>query len=298
MSGRSTGISALELELENDTELEARMDDEGDEGESDDGEFEAADDSEMEAEADDSELDDAELADDSELDDHEEDSELSELDDAELVEPDAHGFAERFYELSLREGESEFEIAREVDSILREMEHEYFLKGLLKKVKKVGGKFLKTAAGVVGSTLPIGNLAKIATSLMSGDMRGMLGALASTAMSVASKHPALAAAMPALKALGFGGGGSPAGAWKNWKNFTDMAKDAYGTLATKVDSEVMKPQRAQHAARSSFNSALVRASKRRHTYGRGTAGGSSINGQQRKRVITLRRGDRLIVRVR
>jgi hypothetical protein len=177
-------ISALELELEEDAEL---------------GVDEELDDAELELYGAELEADDAELEEDSEweaADDGESDYELG--DDGELVEPDRHGFAERFYELSLREGESELELAREVDTLLREMEHEYFFKGLLKKVKGAGKSLLKHAAKAAGGALPIGNLAKIATSLARGDMRGMLGSLANTALSVASKHPALAAAMPAL----------------------------------------------------------------------------------------------------
>jgi hypothetical protein len=281
MSGTNGSISALELELEEDAELRA------------DDEFGAGD----------AELDDAELDDELEADDElEEDAEWEfeaddgesddyELGDEELVEPDRRGFAERFYELSLREGESELELAHEVDTILREMEREYFLKGLLKKVggaRKLIGKVAKVAGGV----LPIGNVAKIATSLASGDMRGLLGSLANTALSVASKHPALAAAMPALKALGFG---NPAAGKLPWQNFASMAKDAFGQLAKNVDQEAMTPVGAQRAARGAFNTALVGAARR----SRSRSGSQrAAAGAGRKRVVTLRRGERLIVRVR
>jgi hypothetical protein len=276
-------MSALELELEEDAESSAL-----DDGELDDAELEA-DDSELDdSELDDSELetDDAELeADDSELDD-------SELDDSELVEPDQRGFVERFYELSLRDSEDEMEIAREVDDILREMEQEYFLKGFIKKVGSAGKTLIKKAAKVAAGVLP-GDLAKIATSLARGDMKGLLSSLATTALSVASKHPALAAAMPALQALGFGGagGGLPSLGKLPWKNFVGMAKDAYGRLAKNVDQEAMTPAGAQRAARGAFNGALARAARRSRA-----SGGASVGGG--KRVITLRRGDRLVVRVR
>jgi hypothetical protein len=183
-----------------------------------------------------------------------------------------------------------------VDSILREMEHEYFLKGLLKKVGSAGKVLIKRAAKAAAGALPLGNVAKIATSLASGDMRGLLSSLANTALSVASKHPALAAAMPALKALGFGGpgGGLPSLDKLPWKNLTSMAKDAFGQLAKTVDQEAMTPVGAQRAARAAFNGALVRAARR----SRGGASGARTGRYGRKRVVTLGRGERLVVRVR
>lgn len=256
---RTNGISALEFELEEDSEFEVGDDETDDE------------------------------LDHSETDDSEEDMELeedSELDDAELDEPDAAGFAERFYELSLRDSESELEIAREVDAIVREMEHEYFFKGLKKLVSKAGSSLIKTAGNYVKNATPLGGVMKMATSLASGNLSGLVGSLAKTALATVMQHPAFAAAMPALKALGFGttGGEAP------WSKLVDVAKDAYGQLAQTVDKEALTPAGASRLAHKAFNSALVRNSRR------GTVGGASTGG--RRKVVTLSRGDRLIVRVR
>jgi hypothetical protein len=292
-------ISPLELELEEGRSFEDGRGDFEDalDGELDDSETH---DAELVFEGDDAELDDAEL-DDAELDDAELDDAELELEsdadgevndelDGELAEPDRFRFAERLYELSLNGADSELELSHEVDAIVREMEHEYFLKRLKnigRRLKKVGGAALKGAVKAASGALPIKNLTQLATSLASGDMRGFLGSLASTAMSVASKHPALAAAMPALKALGFDGGGT-----QPWKNFTTMAKDAYGQLAKSVENEVLKPATAQRTARRAFHGALVRARSRR------TRSGGGGNTGKRKRVVTLSRGDVLVVRVR
>jgi hypothetical protein len=286
-------ISSLELELEQGRSFEEGRDSFGEgglDGELDDSE---TDDAELVLEADDSELDDGEL-DDSELEDSELENDLyGELEDEaddELAEPDRFRFAERLYELSLSSADSELELSHEVDNIVREMEQEYFLKrlrGLGKRLKKAGGSLVKTAVSAASAALPIKNVAQLATSLAKGDMGGLLKSLASTAMSVASKHPALAAAMPALKALGFEGGGA-----QPWKNFTAMAKDAYGQLASSVESEALTPSNAHRTAQRALRGALVRTRARASRHG-----GARSTGK-RKRVVTLSRGDVLVVRVR
>src|SRR5262245_28632634 len=83
MSGRNGGMSALELELEEDGEISAQGDEELDDAEleGDEGELEDDESDDMEM-GDEGELDDAETADD------------SELEDDELAEPDQHGFVE------------------------------------------------------------------------------------------------------------------------------------------------------------------------------------------------------------
>lgn len=267
MTRRGVGISALELELEGDGDLELEA-----------GGFELTGDEEIEDELEE-DLEAAGLdVDDTELDD-------AELDDTELDEPDRLGFAERLYELSLRD--DELEVDHEVDTILREIEDEYFLKGLLSKASKAGRAFVKKAATVASGT-PLGKVAKVATSLARGNLRGALGSLAKTALSALSAHPALAAAMPALKALGFGGAGGDGTA--PWANFVELAKKSYGNLAQNLDQEAASPTGASRLAQDALRRALATTTQARSLSRSNGAGGN-------KRVITLRRGDRLVVRV-
>ncbi len=286
-------ISALELELEDDHEIardgginDAEFEDQELHGEGD-SELDGESDNELDGESD-NELDGES---DSEV-DGESDSEVDGESDNEFDRQGVDHFAQRFYELSLTDGESELEMAQQVDGLMREMEQEYFFKGLRKRLKGVGGSLLKSALASAAGALPIGNLAKLASSVARGDMKGLLGSLANTALSVASKHPALAVGLPALKALGFGRGGSRA----PWRNFTSMAKDAYGQLAQHVDNETLRPATAHRVARNAFNKALLRAQTR--TVNSGAGRSLSTGGRKRRRVVTLRRGDVLVVRVR
>lgn len=296
------GMSDLEFELERDGNLVYRevsdneVAHEQDTEESLDGELE---DDELftgaldDAEADDAELDDHELEDD-EADDGEADDEL----DDELLEPDVRGFAERFHELSLRDGESELELELEVGTLLREMEREYFLKGLLKKVAPGAKRLFKKGLAYAKKATPLGQVVSAATALSRGNLRGMLSSLASSAMSLASKHPAFAAVMPALSALGFKPGQPDSKA--PWKNFAGLAKDAYGQLAKNLTATADEPTQAAEIAHRSFRTAVRGAAARTA----GQLGGSRANGSARGRgkgpvrVVTLQRGDRLVIRVR
>ncbi len=269
------GMSDLELELERDVG-----------GSFSSGEYEEGDEE--------SSLDD-ELEDDEAftgaLDDAESDEEL---DDAELIEPDLRGFAERFYELSLRDGESEEDRELEVSSILREMEREYFLKGLLKKVAPAAKGLFRTGLALAKSATPLGQVVNAATALSRGNLRGMLGSLANSALSLATKHPALAAAMPVLSSLGFKPGApSKAG----WGNFAQLAKNAYGQLRRNLDKEAADPAHAADLANRAFRSAIGRAKQMARVQIGDGASGLARSGNGRK-VITLSAGDTLVIRVR
>ena len=286
------GMSDLELELERDSVLvynEAIEDEQSDEEDRLDTELEE--DEAFTGALDDAETDDGE-ADDHELEDDEADD--GEVDD-ELVEPDVRGFGERLHELSLREGESELELELEVNSILREMEDEYFLKGLLKKVVAPGAKALfRKGLAYAKKATPLGQVINAATSLSKGSMRGMLSSLANAGLSLVSKHPAFAAVMPALSALGFKPGQTDSKA--PWQNFAALAKDAYSTLAKNLTSDADQPAKAAEIAHRSFKSAVARATMRGTALRAGRDHRSSGRVEGKARVVTLKRGQRLVIR--
>lgn len=244
------------------------------------------------------------------IDDAETDSELEalirgetdqELEDDELVEPDVRGFAERLHELSLREGESELEIEQEVDAIVREMEREYFLKGLLKKVAPMGKALFKKGLAYAAKATPLGQIVNAATALSKGNMKGLLTSLASAGLKVAGNHPAFAAVMPALSALGFKPGSKSKAPWQK---LAGLAKDAYGQLAKNLTPDADEPAKAAEVAHRSFKTALHRATRGVGAASRPTALGrhprlhGSAGGGHPVRVITLGPGERLLIKAR
>lgn len=210
--------------------------------------------------------DDSELADDTS-------SEIDEDEELESAEPGDYG--ERFYELSLREFESDLERQRAVHGILDDMEREYFLGGLL---KKAGGAIGRAVKKVAKPAL------KAATQLAGGNMKGLLGTLATSALS--SFVPGGALIAPALKGLGFGGGplgsagtssGAPAAPGVStpaaWSNFADLARDAFERLAASMmanlqgggatSSEIADPVQASQLAHDAFRTVVRSHASRR-----------------------------------
>lgn len=297
MSRSSRGMSALEFELEQDAEgyrdglvqdTEADRDsafrEHGDEFEqprqvSVRFESEAGSEEETDEEFEDDELetdDELEAADDFETDALELGS------DEEFPEPDRRGFADRLYELSLRQNESELELDHELEALFREMEQEYFFRNLGKRLRQGGKALIKTAARYAKNSTPLGNVMNAATSLATGNMRGLL----KSAVKLASQHPALAAAMPVLKTLGFDGAGTAGKA--PWQNIVNVAKHAYGDMARRLDKEALTPAGASRIANAAFHTALQRTARSR----------GAARRQGGKKIVHLRPGDTLVVRVR
>lgn len=221
---------------------------------------------------------------------------LSELDDSELdeeiEEPDVHGFAERFHELSLREFESELELDSEVNRLLGEMEQEYFFGGLGKLIKSAGKQLIKKGVAYVKSKVPIANVVKGVTALARGNLRGVLENVAKLGMGALSAHPAFAALMPAIQSLGFSGNGSTAGNQDAWANFVKLAKDSYGQLAQNLTPNADQPAEAARIAGKSYELAL-----RRQTLGVRRDHRRPNGRKQRAQVVVLRPGQRLVVKV-
>ncbi|WP_437489549.1 hypothetical protein WME75_10920 [Sorangium sp. So ce1014] len=236
------------------------------------------------------------------------DSEADDEVDQELVEPDVRGFGERFYELSLRDMESESDVQQEVDRIIGEMEREYFFGGLGKLVSKAGKSLVKKGLNYAKKKVPIGSVIKGVTALARGNLKGALGSLAGAAMGALSSHPAFAAIMPALQAIGFDPAKAAEGPENReaWSNFARMGKDAYHELAAGLTADSDRPAEAARVAGRAYGVALQRANVRRKHGGRaaplggrrprGEAGGDRPAG--RTRVVYLQRGERLIIKAR
>lgn len=221
-------------------------------------------------------------------------------------------YGRRFYELSLREFESETERDAEIDAVLDDMEREYFLGGWIKKA----GSALAGGAGKLASMgkKAVGGLAN--TALKSG----LLKPLAQTALSMV---PGGAMALPALQSLGFlgggaggGAGGAPGGGAANpfqafggfadamqspygalqsqfagqqmpWNNLAQLFQNSFGQLAARMEGEVTDPVHAMKLATDAFDAA--------RRSGAPTPRGGANGGRQR--VVHVRPGDVIVLKV-
>jgi hypothetical protein len=219
-------------------------------------------------EIDDFELDDQETSDDSEF-EGPEDSEHG--DDEYEMEEDSQGeyewlgasdsgYAERFFELSQREFESESEIDEAVNEILNEMEHEYFLGGLFKKAKGVAQKLAKKGVALAkkaGINLPSIEALKSMLGPVAGLLKGNLGSLIKPALKAAlSAHPAGMAALPALKALGFESSEDMGENREAWNNYVAVAQEAFEHLAANLNENADNPLEASRLAANAFQAGL------------------------------------------
>lgn len=173
-------------------------------------------------------------------------------------------YAERFYELSTRAFESESEVDAAVNDLLGEMEREYFWGGLKKALKKVPvKKLLKKGLSVVkGLALkhPALQGLKSLTQLARGNLKGMLGSFAKTAITtLLSSHPAGAAILPALRALGFEATEDPEVNRAAWQNFVEVSREAFDHLGTSMTEIADEPLEASRLATNAFQAAFRRA---------------------------------------
>lgn len=169
-------------------------------------------------------------------------------------------YSDRFYQLSKREFESEAEVDAEINSLLTRMEHEYFwgkLKKLAKKAIKKGTRYAIKRARKYAKGLPIFQGLKGITQLARGNLKGVLGTLAKAGLGAALRaHPAGAAILPALQALGFKETTDPEENREAWDNFVDVSREAFEYLAENIDEKVDDPSKASQLATDAFQTAL------------------------------------------
>jgi hypothetical protein len=160
--------------------------------------------------------------------------------------------AQRFFELSQRQFESESEVDSAVNGLLNEVERQFFYKRwkkkLMGKLAKFGGKFVKG--------LPAFQGIKAVTQLARGDLKGSLGALAKSGL--ASAIPGGSAVLPALKSLGvFEPTEDSESDIDSWRNYVQVAKEAYEQLANNLNEKSVKnPVAASQQATQAFQSAV------------------------------------------
>jgi len=215
----------------------------------------------------------------------EEDFELILEDDEEresdFEEEDLSDYAERFYELSVRQFESESEVDEAINGLMNEMERDFFFKKLKKRLKSAGKKLIKKGLKVA-KRLPLSKVAKGVTQLARGNLKGLLGNLAKAGLGATlSAVPGGAAIMPALKSLGFEASEDNRDAWDN---VVSVARESYDYLASNLNENADDPVEASRLAFAAFNSGLKSIrSKVESPEGRDY------------RVIRVRKGEKIVI---
>lgn len=226
----------------------------------DEMEFEdSADDEEFELEDDDREMD-------------EDDSELESMGEAGDEDDQAmEQYAQNLYEISQREFESESDLDRELDSAIDQVEAEYFVERVKRRRKRGKGKgifgnILKAGARIVGkvaSKLPIGSLVKAGTSLVRGDLKGVvknLGKAAIGTLGTAVLGPAGGAlATSALDALAPDKEVGPRRRRRMAiRRVARITRDAYRELADNLPEQMDHPYVAHEAVTQAVRKAMVK----------------------------------------
>jgi hypothetical protein len=208
----------------------------------------------------------------------------------EALDRDESGYAERLYQLSQREFESESELDAAVNEVLNDIEQEYFFGGIRRKwnkFKKTGlGKLVKKGLSIAGGQIPALQALKGITSLARGDLRGLLNSAVGTA--VRSVIPGGGVAVEALKTLGFREAETAADNRQAWENVVDVARTSYEHLANTLHERADQPLEASRLAADAFRAGLQSA-------GRAAGAGRTLPSGRRRHRIRVRRGDVIII---
>lgn len=255
---------------------------------------------EFELEMDDYEMDDFEMDDESETDDFEfesdeeseygdEEFEAEEDGEYEMFEAGDGDYAERFFELSQREFESESEIDEAVNEIFDDMQREYFsFGGFLKNAAKKGFALAKKAGLKLPQVQALKALLGPAANMLKGNWKTLL----KTALSA---HPAGMAALPALKAIGFESREDMGENREAWDGYVEAARESYEYLVNNATASVNQPMQANRLAANAFQAGLKKiGNNRRRT------SGLTVGGKRAKKVrrITIGPGEVLVIRRR
>jgi hypothetical protein len=184
--------------------------------------------------------------------------------------------------------------------VLNEMGRDYFFKRAFRRLKKGvpglrklinNGMILAKKAGInIPAFDALKNMSGLAQSLLQGNLAGV----AKHALSAAVKaHPGAAAAMPALRALGFEID-EPGAERRGWHNFAEVAREAYENLADNLNETAHQPAQAMQLAQKALQHGLRSVPMRAARQVRG-AGAGVARGKRKVRVVRLGPGKRLLV---
>jgi hypothetical protein len=176
----------------------------------------------------------------------------SDLDDLNSGEKSEKEFARRLREISQRNRESDLDNAdSELQRLWREMEDEFFFKGLAKKLKKRGMKLLNRGLQVVQSNpmlrntignTPAFQAINAATQLARGNLRGLLTSAA---------KGVIPGAAPVMNALGFEVG-QDGDNNERWSRFVQVARGAYEHMNDNLTDNADDVMEASRLAREAY----------------------------------------------
>lgn len=192
-------------------------------------------------------------------------SELEKEKEMELEEEALDYFAQRFFELSTREFESESELDNAVNEILNDMEQEYFFKELMKEMKRIGKGISAIAKKRLRSYkgFTVMQAVKSITQPARNNLKGTLGTLAKAPLKGALAAPSVGADLDsALSALGFGSEEGVEQNKKAWRNFSAICREAYDYLARNLTESADDPVEANRLASEAYRAAFRKTSKR------------------------------------
>jgi hypothetical protein len=217
-------------------------------------------------------------------------AEPSEEEFEEVLEELTNDYADRFYELAQRGFESETEVDEAVNELVNEMEREYFFGSLKKAFNKVSkNKLFRKALGVAKNLAlkhPALQAIKGVTQLTRGNLKGFVGSLARAGIGAAIPGGAGGVILPAaLQALGFKEAEYPQENKEAWNQYVDVVREAYDHLAQNLTDRVDEPLEASRVANNAFQTALRKVSQ-----------SSIVRSNGKRRVIALRRGDRILIK--
>lgn len=220
----------------------------------------------------------------------------------EALDDSVSEYAERFFELSQREFESESEVDSAINGLLTEMEPEYFFgtikkafskaRGAIRQVSRspIGGLIRKGIAAA-GGQIPAFAALKGITSLARGDLRGLLAQLAKSGLGAAL--PGAGVVLPtAMKAMGFEAGVDPEENREAWNTYVQVSREAYEHLANNLTERADDPLEASRLASAAFQQALRSTARPQERQPR------SVGPRGGRRVVYVRPGDELVIRVR
>ena len=203
-----------------------------------------------------------------------------------MVEMDSavNNLARRFLELQQRQFESPESRNASVDSMLNEVEKQYFLG------KLAGGVVNKALQKLIGGVLP-GNPVKIIKGAIALIRLAAKEPLRGALINVITLHPALAPARPLLKLLGISETADNAeNSLDTWKQFVKLSEVMYENVINNLNKAVVNdPVAANQLASQAFANAAsqIRRQTAARDYGRR---------RRRGRTVYLGPGDYVIVR--
>ncbi len=214
--------------------------------------------------------------------------------------PDADQYAQRLYELSQREFESESEVDEALNEVLHDMEADMFWGSIKKGFKSLASKAnLKKLAGkawkFAKTKVPALQAIDAASQLARGNLSGMLKSAMRAGLGAAV--PGAAPFLPSvLNKIGFEATEDPADNREAWGTMTEVAREAYDYLASNITEKAAdNPAEAAQLAAAAFQAGLRKAGSGRN--GRRSSRRSRVHAGG-ARVIELSPGEEVIIRVR